>query len=323
MKNYRKCNEMKIAYIITAYTDAPQLRRLVDSLCLYNTNNVSDFYIHIDRKVKIDPFLEQLTGCNADIYWCKNQYRINWGGFNQVRSQFELLRMIFEETKRLYDRIVCLSGTDYPLWSNRRIVSEFENNPNKEYIGGFNITKSKDKAQISKIKNYHFFRDLALPLKLKRLICGSSKLLFNILPIHKPLSYVDSNGKVYDIYTGSDYWGLSYNCAKMAYETMKYNKKIMNYFKTSYIPSESVINTIVFNSSFYSNCSDKCNDQVYPGLEILTPLHLINYTGAIKVYSIDDWDELMHSDKMFFRKAKTVVSDELISKLEREIREKD
>lgn len=311
---------MKIAYIITAYTDALHLRRLVDSLNINRERATSDFYIHIDKKVDINPFLRAMERCSSDVFWCKKRYRINWGGFFQVKSQYELLRMIFEESKRKYDRVVCLSGTDYPLWSNEKIVEVFHNNPYKEYIGGFCITTSHDKTQIKKVKDYHFFRDIALPLKLKRIICGTSRFIFHYLPIHKPLYCIGDNGKEYDVYTGSDYWALTYDCAKFVFEVMRDDQRLMKYFSTSFIPSEGVVNTIVFNSKFKNNCSHQYEGYLYPGLELLTPLHHLQYKEAIKVYTLEDWNELKESDKMFFRKARTGYSDKLIEKIEKTLR---
>lgn len=314
--------KMRIAYIITAYIDAPQLRRLIDALCLDPLQGKTDFYVHIDKKVDIRPFKRAMERCSSDVCWCKRRYRINWGGFNQVWSQFELLRMIFEESKQEYDRIICLSGTDYPLVSNTKIVETFQSYPDIEYIGGFNLTRCNDNAQVRKVRDYHFFRDIPLPLSLKRLLCGGTRLLFRYLPIRKNLIVIGSNGLRYEIYTGSDYWALTYNTAKIVFETMRDDKKLMSYFRTSYIPSEGVINTIVFNLVGKRKCSHYSDALVYPGLEALTPLHYLHYDGAIKIYTADDFEELSRSDKMFFRKAKTGYSDILINQIENDLRKK-
>lgn len=311
---------MKIAYIVTAYIDAPQLRRLVDSLTLNSGDGEADFYIHVDQKIAVQPFYEALTDCKSKVFWCKNRYRINWGGYNQVKSQYELLRMIFEETTRKYDRIVCLSATDYPLWSNHRIVNFFSQNSKTEFIGGFNLTRSSDERQLRKIKDYHFFRDIKLPLKLKRVICGGTRFLLHYSPFHKPIVCKTDSGCNYEVYTGSDYWALTYQCAKYVFGIMKEDKSLVRYFKWSYIPSEAVINTIVLNSPYRNSCVTPVEQQEYPGLEILTPLHHLQYNGAIKVYTIDDWNELKDSNKMFFRKARSGYSDKLIEKIEKTFR---
>lgn len=313
---------MKIAYIITGYTDPEQLRRLIDALQLSPELGTADFYLHIDKKVAITPFTEAMDGCHAEVFWCKKRYWINWGGFNQVWSQYELLRMIFEETKRKYDRLICLSATDYPLWANKRIVAEFASHADKEFVGGYNLSTSLDNTQRSKVCIYHFFRDVRLPLMLKRAVCFTSRTVMRKLPLKKPTSFIGSLGQKYDVYTGSDYWGVTYNCAQFVFETMRDDKKLMNYFKHSYIPSESVVNTIVFNSKYKNQCTIHIEQDYYPGLEALTPLHHTYYKGAIKVYQLKDWEELMSTDRMFFRKAKSGISDTLIERLEKEVRSK-
>ena len=48
----------RIAYIISAYKDAPHLARLVAAL-----DDRADFYVHIDLNADIHPFEEALGAC--------------------------------------------------------------------------------------------------------------------------------------------------------------------------------------------------------------------------------------------------------------------
>lgn len=304
---------MNIAYIITAYIDPKQLGRLIKRLQLSDELGHSDFFIHIDKKVDEKPFRDALKS-ESNVYWCSNRYWINWGGFNQVLSQMELLSMVFDEGKRDYDRVICLSATDYPLKSNEALIDMWQQDV--EYIGGFNLCKCNDELQKRKVKDYHFFRDLNVSLKLRRALSGSFKMIMHALPIKKPLHFVGLQGAEYDAYTGSDYWALTGKCARFVYETMLHDAKLMDYFRYSYIPSEGVVNTIVFNSEYKAKCTHLCNDPLYPGLEAITPLHHTQYHGAIKVYNKDDIAELDAVDKAFFRKARTGVSDSLIEILD-------
>lgn len=306
---------MKIAYIITAYIDHYQLARLVHRLGKIDAKLCETyFYIHVDSKFSQIPFEEHFKG-EENVFFTSRRFRINWGGFNQVRSQQELLRMVYEANID-FDRVVCLSATDYPLVSNKMIIDTFQKNRDIEYIGGYNLGKSRDKAQLKKVCQYHFFRDAALPLKLKRMICFTSRIMFGLLPIRKHPWFIGANGKRYDAYTGSDYWALTGKCAKSVYETMLSDKRLMKYFKYSFIPSEGVVNTIVFNSAFKANCLIYSEELLIPKLEDLTPLQHLKYGKAIKIYTIEDWDELKNSKKMFFRKARTGLSDALLDKLD-------
>jgi len=66
---------MKIAYLISAYTDAPHLGKLVDAL--YTDD--SYFFIHVDKKVDISPFKESTAG-KRHVSFLKDRHKVAWGG---------------------------------------------------------------------------------------------------------------------------------------------------------------------------------------------------------------------------------------------------
>ena len=68
----------RIAYIISAYKDAPHLARLVAAL-----DDRADFYVHIDLNADIHPFEEAL----GDKVTFVPRHRISWGGWEQVISE--------------------------------------------------------------------------------------------------------------------------------------------------------------------------------------------------------------------------------------------
>lgn len=65
---------MNIAIMIAAHTDPVQLKRLVDSL----RGIGADFYIHIDKKKEIDPFVNALK--NIDVNFISKRVCTNLGG---------------------------------------------------------------------------------------------------------------------------------------------------------------------------------------------------------------------------------------------------
>ena len=75
----------RIAYIISAYKDAPHLARLVAAL-----DDRADFYVHIDLNADIHPFEEAL----GDKVTFVPRHRISWGGWEQVEYQKELLAAV-------------------------------------------------------------------------------------------------------------------------------------------------------------------------------------------------------------------------------------
>ncbi|MBS6396162.1 MAG: hypothetical protein KH452_03265 [Clostridiales bacterium] len=67
----------KIAYLISAYTEPKTLGNMVRAL---NCDSV-DFFIHVDKKVKIEPFIRELDML-SNVYFLNNTQRVkvNWGG---------------------------------------------------------------------------------------------------------------------------------------------------------------------------------------------------------------------------------------------------
>jgi hypothetical protein len=298
----------RIAYIITVYKDPDHLKRLIDAL-----NDNADFFIHVDAKVDQSLFQNKLEKYE-NVFFNLKRYFINWGGFGQVLSQMALLETVIQQ-RTDYNRVVCLSGLDYPLYSNQEIRNVFDNDPHKEFIQGLNITTTTNVHQQRKIKLYHFLRDIKISnVLVKKFFSGGARILLRILPFRKPLKVLIDNEEK-DVYMGSDYWALTFPCASYVYSKMKTEKKLMRYFKTSFVPSEMCINTIVFNSP-YAVHAVVYPKRKYEGVVSLTPLHYIEYKGAIKIFNIGDLPKLVHSNKMFFRKSTTGISDELLDTID-------
>ncbi|MEO8170797.1 MAG: beta-1,6-N-acetylglucosaminyltransferase, partial [Oxalobacteraceae bacterium] len=117
---------MKIAYLILAHDNPEHLQRLITAL----SSSSSSFYIHIDKKSNIAPFLSikgnhiHLTYERASVYW---------GDFSQVDAILILLRAAVADGCH-FDRFVLLSGADYPLRSAASIGQFFESNRDREFM---------------------------------------------------------------------------------------------------------------------------------------------------------------------------------------------
>lgn len=300
----------RIAYIISAYKDAPHLARLVDAL-----NENADFYLHVDLNADIRPFEKMLAGKVVFV----RRHRISWGGWQQVEYQKELLGAVIRSGVE-YGHIVCLSGQDYPLWSNAEIHRYLDAHRDTEFIMGMNLSRSANTAQTNKIRCYHFFRDL--PWKnqwLKNKIIVASRTLMKGLPFRKKVT-TRIAGRRAEVYFGSDYWAITLPCARYVYQQLCTEHEVIRYFKTSFVPSELCIQTLVFNSPYAAHALTYTGE--YQGLKVLTPLHYIVYDQAIQIMTEKDFPALMQSSKMFCRKTVSGLSDTLIYQLEQRRKEK-
>lgn len=304
---------IKIAYLISVHKDPIQLGRMIKAL--YQGENTI-FFIHVDAKCNIIDFENSINSTyKNNVFFIPNRYLIQWGGFNQVRYQQELLKSCINSGIQ-FDRVIILTGQDYPLISNEDINNKLNENSDKEFIIGLDISNIQYPPKIKKkLVLYHFFRDLKVPYKFKKIISGSCRILMTILPFRKK-TFIFIDGKKWDIFQSSAMMCITYSLANYINDKMR-DKRIINYFKYSFAPDEMVIPTIIFNSPYKDNCTYYAKN-TYDGLKSLSAITYFNYGKEIQTFTIENYEELKHSGKMFARKFATGISDSLMDKLDKE-----
>ncbi len=212
----RKKSMSRIAYIISAYKDAPHLARLVAALDYRQTSTCTS------TSMPIYTLLKKPWGDKGTVA-CP-RHRISWGGWEQLEYRKNSLAAVLHSGIP-YTRVVCLSGQDYPLWNNNAIHRYFEEHQDTEFIGGFNLTHCTVKQQPHKITHYHPFRDL--PWKSiwwkNKLIVASRKLAHILLIRKAPFAPLED--KQADVYFGSDYWAITLPCARYVYEKSVHRRR--------------------------------------------------------------------------------------------------
>ncbi len=296
---------MNIAYLISAHTDAPQLRRLVEAL-----HPEAHFFIHIDKKSDIQPFVSLLKGEN--IHFLDNRLDVRWGTIIEVQYQMALIKAAIDYPIR-FDRIFFLSGMDYPLWSNERISAWLESIGDREVLSGIDMSTehvSKQQRDLYSTARPFFAVDSFSNKTNQRLsiACRKIKKFFGCRK-----SLVLPNG--WHLYKGSAWWCISEDLARHIYEVYSTDTRLVQYFIDSFGQAETLIQTIAFNSPEWA---PKCelHTGAYPGLAALTPLHFIIYEPVIKIMDESDYDTLMQSGRMFTRKLLSGKSDKLVEMLQ-------
>lgn len=306
--------KIKIAYLISVYKDPIQFGRMIKAL--FQGSNTF-FFVHTDAKCNQLDFENAIPKqCKENVQFTSNRYWIQWGGYNQVKYQKELLKECISFGEQ-FDRVFILTGQDYPLISNNNI-NQILNHTNKEFIIGLNISNIKEPSKIrNKLVLYHFFRDMKyVPYKVKKVFSGGCRILFTIIPLRKK-TYIMINGKRWDVFQSSSYMCITFQLCKYIYSEMQNNKTLMSYFKYSFVPEEMVIPTITFNSPFRKNCM-YYEKGTYDGLKTLSAITYFNYGKEIQTFTLDNYDELKNSGKMFARKFATGISDSLMNRLDKE-----
>lgn len=295
------------AYLISAHTDAPQLKRLIEAL-----HADAHFFIHIDKKSDIIPFTSIIQGDN--IHFLQDRIDVRWGTILEVEYQMLLIKAAIDYPEH-FDRIFFLSGMDYPLWSNDRITEWLESQGDKEILCGMNMNTPHINAQQRQLYRLSrpFFDFSGLSNKANQRLSIICRKLKGALGMRKPLSFM-VEGREWNLCKGSAWWCISEALAAYIYNMYKGKPEIRRYFVDSFGQAETIIQTIAFNAPQWAS---KCMilEGEYPGLAALTPLHFIIYEPVIKVMDEGDYDMLMDSGRMFTRKLVSGKSDKLVERI--------
>lgn len=295
---------MNIAYLISAHTDAPQLKRLIEAL-----HKDAHYFVHIDKKSDIEPFTSIIAGDN--IHFIDERIDVRWGTILEVEYQMALIKAALDHPVQ-FDRIFFLSGMDYPLWTCDHITEWLERQKKKEILQGIDMTTSAicDEQQELYTTARPFYK-LPISNKWNQRLSIASRMALKTVKRKKRLFL--PNG--WHLFKGSAWWCISQELATYIYKVYSTDEDLREYFLDSFGQAETLIQTIAFNSEQWA---DRCiiTRGSYPGLAALTPLHHIIYEPVIKVMDETDYDMLMESGKMFTRKLVSGTSDKLIERLE-------
>ncbi len=219
---------MKLAHLVLCHVNPEQVKRLVTAL--YHED--ADIYIHVDRKVPIEPFLP-LTAL-PNVYLVQERVRVYWGGYSIVQATLSGFRQILGSGIR-YDFINLLSGQDYPLKPATEIHKFLAGNTGNVFINVF-PEWNKDAGHDLRLKQYYF---AGIKIKGKY---TAERIARRIKPRVFPEGFVP---------TGHSQWfTIPAECAEYILRFLKENKKIVRLFRYMWAPDEMVFQSILYNSSY-------------------------------------------------------------------------
>ncbi|MBC7915422.1 MAG: hypothetical protein H7Y07_15025 [Pyrinomonadaceae bacterium] len=275
---------MKKAYIIMAHKNPRQLHRLISRL---NDGN-SEFFIHIDKKVDITPFL-YLTEFGGTLHFLE-RFDSKWGSLGTIKPFLEGLNAVKNSLNK-FDRILLLSGQDYPIKSNKEIDEFFINSPHSVFINYFPIPDYKkwpgsDRGGWYRVDKYYF------GTKWYELLCSKSlNLMATFLPVLRRKS---PNGL--KPYTGQTWWNLDMYALNYILEFADKNPRYMHFHKHTFVADELYIQMIIGNST---------DEKLLKSIENSEKRFTVweNATSAHpKILDNNDLDSILSSTDLFARK---------------------
>ncbi|HEY8890130.1 MAG TPA: beta-1,6-N-acetylglucosaminyltransferase [Clostridium sp.] len=281
---------MKLAYIIQTHKGEKQLISLINQL----SDKDTDIFLHIDKKneqLYLDLYKLYLN--NTSVYFVKDRESVNWSAYSMVRATLKLMNMV-KDTGKKYDYISFISGQDYPIKSNDYIRNFLTKNQGKEFMEYRDI-----KGYFWRLKCYNFFRENPNNRKFYM------RILDNLIRYPQKLLVRRNNFKDMNLYSGSAWTTLTYNCLIYILKYLEENPQFKKQFEYTSCSDEHFFQMIVMNSHFKN---DVINNN----------LRYTDWSGggsSPKTLTIKDYDNLIKSDRLYARKFNLDEDENIIKML--------
>lgn len=237
---------MKIFYLIQAHKNPSQLERLIERL---NEPWVY-FIIHIDLKVDLKIFTDKIKANN--IIFIDNRVDCIWGDYSQVIATLNMIIYLENLNTNGNDRIILLSGQDYPLKSNEYIKKFFKRYSEFNFIDidekadkksqlykkilTYKINKSSERGDFIMVSRF-YLKNIAKNFAKGKLKFSDLKYLFK--PKTIPFNW--------SIYKGSNWCAFNYLTIEKITKYYESNKSLIDsFFQTINCPDELFFQTLFY-----------------------------------------------------------------------------
>ncbi len=289
----------KHAYLILVHGDLFVFKYLM--MLLDDVRN--DIFVHVDKKVNIDNFIEQIPiNPKSEIYFLNEREDISWGSYEMVLAEMKLFKAA-KATPSKYTFYHMISGVDMPLKSQDEIHNFFEKYEGNEFIQFW------DEAEMIKDKYINRYKYYEINKMTNRTIVG--KLTYHIcrnmnLFVQKTIRINRLKNK--KVYMGSQWLSISDDLVDFL---IAQEKQIDEMYRKTLVPDESFIQTFVLNSSF----KDKLYSKIVSDSVTSNSRFIKFENGKPKIWKYEDFDILNESQCCFARKFDSKIDKEIILKI--------
>lgn len=267
-----------------AHKNPEQLERLIVAM----KHPMFDLFVHLDKKSDLNDF-KHLTKYD-NVFFIKKRIECNWGGFSFVKAILNSVSEALSSGKN-YQFVNLMSGQDYPLKTADQLYQFLIENLNMSFIAFERVNHGWWEHAVSRYKFYHFTDYKLMGRYLLQ------KITNKLMPRRKfPLDFTLYGS------TNSSWWILNAGAAKYLIDFIKDNSKLKRFMKFTWGADEFLITTIIMNSPF----KDKViNDNLR---------HIDWSSGGAhpKIFSKNDWNDLVKTNKYFARKFDVHVDKDIL-----------
>ncbi len=290
---------MKHAYLIMAHNEPYILEKLIRLI----DDERNDIFLHIDKKWKDFDFTYFKDIVKKSHLYFTERLDVRWGTDKQIKCELLLFEMASKNGKYAYYHL--LSGVDLPLVNQDEIHDFFDKNLGKEFVV-FDNHESISKSALERISLYHFLVPWARSRnRFKKKFFG--KFHFKSLHLMRKLKIDRTKNENIQFRKGANWISITDDFVRYILDNEKKYKKFLKY---SFCADELFVQTILYNSDFYSKVFSKQNDD-YIGMK-----RLIDWNrGQPYTFRDEDYDMIINSGCFFARKFSTSIDKKIIDRI--------
>lgn len=224
-----------IAYLVLAHSNPSHLQRLIEKL----STERAVIFIHLDKKSDLDGFRHLQT---SKVIFIEDRVPVYWADYSQVQAILNLLNAALATNVEV-QRLVLISGVDYPIRSTVDIENFFATQPATEFMNAVKMPADSAGKPISRMNNFVVRPGTyRLTRKLKRVV-----QTIGLIPKHRDhTSYLKGLAP----FGGSEWWAITREAGEYVRHFVTSRPDIVDFFKNVECPDEAFFQTILMNSRF-------------------------------------------------------------------------
>lgn len=285
------------AYLIIAHHHFDMLKKLIGALDSEN----ADFYIHINKSsqgVNEDEICQAAKKSRVQIF---RKYRITWGADTQIRCELCLME---KAAKGRYDYYHLLSGVDIPLRTGEEIEAFFET----QEMNFLEVKKEQDlEGTLARVRRYYPLQRFIGRQKAGRSAWHAllDQLDYECEKIQNLMKIDRTKNAPFAYCRGANWFSIRHDLLEY---TLNHRKLIKRYFYSTKNADEMFLQCIAMSSAYQSSIM---NDSLR-----LVDWQRTEHGGCSPhTFTMEDWEMLTHSDKLFARKFDPDIDRDVIDAL--------
>lgn len=273
---------MKHAYLIIAHNN----RKILEVLLSMLDDKRNDIYLHVDARSNL---LDNLNVSLkfSHLYILKERIKVYWGTINQIKTEYALFKQAYSNGPYSYYHL--LSGVDLPIKS-QDYIHKFMDDKNMEFIG-FAQGKQAEEDCKQKVQKFFLFTKF---VRTNNFLCNKIAGFINtrLSDFIYRIGFRNEYGGV--LRKGPNWVSITQQC--MTY-ILRMEKIVLSEYKYSFCGDEIFIQSLVWNNPALRERLYCTSDEMEGCLRAIDW-----HRGSPYVWRMEDYETLMHSEKIFARK---------------------